>query len=375
MISQLFTLERAIPDGLAMGILSGKYSLHGGVIRDAGGQIVRHLVPAASKAFDPFGLVSLPFDIANTLQLRSLSKLTQEIKQISEATMAMSGLNIAVSAVSFGAMYASLKGVESRVAELDNKVNWIKTFLDSGRRAAILNASNELSSLPSDASHRAYILHQARESLGHVTMHYVAHWDEAGDLLEAMSYQHYFCMAALMRARCSAELGMLDKAEFEIKQSQEEWVARSRKIAQEFILRDDPQRLLGGEYAGHVPTSKLAYWLDFAYGSDKGYDWIDELRCRPNPISLNSLFSKTVSKDELQAFSHLDNLSQRNQVLEGYVSQYGYLKANELSPSEFDKQVALVKASAPDDELLLLAPANDDNLPPANSQAQVVSSQ
>lgn len=370
MISPIFTLERAIPDGLAMGILSGKYSLHGGVIRGLNGQIVRHLIPNASKAFDPLGLASVPFDITNSLQLRSLSKLTQEVKQISEATMAMSGLNIAVSAVSFAAMYSSLKNLEKRVTQLETEVNWIKTFLDSGRRAAILNASNELSSLPSDINHRLHILHQARESLGHVMMHYLAHWDEAGELLEAMSYQHFFCMAALMRARCSAELGMPDKANFEMKQSYDEWVSRSRNIAQQFILRDDPERLMGGKYSEHVPVARLVYWLDFVYDTQKGYDWIDELRCRPDSMSFKSFFSKSVSEEEAQALAHLDNLSQRNSVLEGYVTQYSYLKNKQLRPSEFEQQIDVIKASAPEEELLILAPANEDTPPASNQKIQ-----
>ena len=356
MIGQLFSLERSIPESVAMGVLSGKYGVHGGVIRDGAGRIVRHLVPAASKAFDPFGLVSLPFGIANTLQLRSLTKLTQEIQQLSQATMALSGLNLAVSAVGFGVMYASLKGVEQRVAELDRKVSWIKAFLDSGRRATILNASNELSSLPADPNHRSHILHQARESLGHVTMHYLAHWDEAADLLEAMAYQHYFCMAALMRARCSAELGMLDKSVIEIEQSKEEWVSRSRKIAKTFILKDNPERLLRPEFAVHAPAAKLAHWMDFSEDSNKGYDWIDALRERPNPFTLPSMWSKDVSKDEIQGLSHLENLTHRHQVLDGYVSQYKYLCEQGINPSDFDAQVKGLTTDSLESDILILAP-------------------
>ena len=356
MIGQLFSLERTIPESIAMGVLSGKYGVHGGVIRDGAGRIVRHLVPAGNKAFDPFGLVSLPFDIANTLQLRSLTKLTQEIQQLSQATMGLSGLNLAVSAVGFGVMYASLKGVEQRVAELDSKVSWIKAFLDSGRRATILNASNELSSLPSDPSHRNHILHQSRDSLGHVTMHYLEHWDAASDLLEAMSYQHYFRMAALMRARCSAELGMLDKSVIEIQQSKEEWVLRSRKIAKDFILKDDPERLLRPEFAAHVPVAKLAHWMDFSEDANKGYDWIDELRERPTPFSLPDLFAKKISKDEIQALSHLENLTHRHRVLDGYASQYSFLCDQGLSPTGFDTQIERLTANSNETDIHILAP-------------------
>ena len=38
-----FSLERSIPESVAMGVLSGKYGVHGGVIGDGAGRIVRHL--------------------------------------------------------------------------------------------------------------------------------------------------------------------------------------------------------------------------------------------------------------------------------------------------------------------------------------------
>lgn len=57
------TLSRTIPADVALGLLTGSYSLHGGVIRWAAGtehagQIVRHLIPASQPA-----LGMLPFSV------------------------------------------------------------------------------------------------------------------------------------------------------------------------------------------------------------------------------------------------------------------------------------------------------------------------
>ncbi|MDD1444289.1 hypothetical protein MEO93_28915 [Dolichospermum sp. ST_sed3] len=207
-----------------MGILSGKYSVHGGVIRNAAGQIVKHLVPAAAATnLNPFGLLSLPFDIINTFQLKGIAEATQQLLNLGHATMALSGLNLAVSAVGFAAMYASLDEVKSHLERMDRKLGWIKDFLETGRRAAILSAAEELSCLPEDPSHRSQILYTQRTSLGQTAMHYLEHWDQSDELLEAMAYQHFYCTTFLMKARCSAELGMFDKAISEIAMGRAAW--------------------------------------------------------------------------------------------------------------------------------------------------------
>jgi hypothetical protein len=149
---------------------------------------------------------------------------------------------------------------------------------------------------------------------------------------------------------------MLDKSVIEIQQSKEEWVVRSRKIAKDFILKDDPERLLRPEFAAYVPVAKLAHWMDFSEDTNKGYDWIDELRERPTPFSLPDLFAKKISKDEIQALSHLENLTHRHRVLDGYASQYSFLCDQGLSPTGFDTQIERLTANSNETDIHILAP-------------------
>ncbi|MEH6585231.1 MAG: hypothetical protein V7720_01670 [Halioglobus sp.] len=359
MIGDILNLERNIPDSVAMGVLSGKYSVHGGVIRGAGGQIVRHLVPAVTSPLNPLGMLSAPFDIVNTFQLRDIAKTTQELVSMSQATMAMSGLNLAVSAVGFAALYSSLKNVESQIRDIDKKVVWIKNFLDTSRRASLLFAAEELSSLPADLAHRTHILHSSRDSLGQTAMHYLEHLDQSTDLLEAMSYQHFYCTAFLMKARCSAELEMYDKSVSEIETGRKAWSERSRRIATEMIIKDDPERFLGKNYVEILPSAKIAGWMDFAHDEKRGYGWVDSLRSgfsEPSFSWLRSFFSEGLDQKEKDLVSYMDNLVSRNEVLDGYESQYRFLMDNSITPSRFDAEVHQLPLEDAVDGIFILAP-------------------
>ncbi|WP_237067760.1 hypothetical protein [Microbulbifer guangxiensis] len=369
MIEQLLTLQRSIPESVITGVLSGKYSIHGGVIRDAGGRIVRHLIPAASTSLNPLGVLSAPFDIFNTFQLRDIAKTTQKLVGISQTTMAISGLNLAVSAASFAVLYSSLKRVEGRVKSIDKKVDWIKTFLDTDRRSSLLLAADELSSLPTDKSHRNHILHLSRESLGHAAMHYLEHLDHSTELLEAMSYQHFFCTAFLMRARCSAELGMFDKALSELQSGHKDWQAKGRHIASNMILGEDPERFLQKNYVEFLPSAKIVDWMDFTHNERKGLAWIDELRSRTSESrisGLKGLFSNGLSDNDKDQIQFMHNLTARNEVLEGYRSQYQFYLEHKITPSKFDSEVNKIRPQRPSDDMLIFAPKSsvpEENYP------------
>lgn len=359
MIEHLLTLERSIPESVAMGVLSGKYSVHGGVIRDAGGRIVRHLIPAASSGLNPLGFLSAPFDIFNTFQLRNIAKTTQQLVQMSQATMALSGLNLAVSAASFAVLYSSLKKVENRVKSIDKKVDWIKTFLDTDRRASLLLAADELSSLPIDKSHRNHILHSSRERLGHASMHYLEHFDHSENLLEAMSYQHFFCTAFLMRARCSAELGMFDKAFSELKIGRRDWLNRGRRVASEMILGENPERFLQKDYVEILPSAKLVEWMEFSHNEQNGLAWIDVLRSKNSESRLSgikSIFSSGLNEIEKEQVTLMHNLTARDQVLDGYESQYQFYLENEITPSKFESEIRKIDPEDAIDGMLIFSP-------------------
>ena len=362
-IGSMFTLERSLPTDVLTRVLTGQYSVHGGVVRSASGQIVRHLVPTATRALDPFGVLAAAPSIYNTYQLNQLTQMTQQLMAMSTATMAMSGLTLAVSAIGFKVLRDSLKRVEDHLARLDQKIEWIKTFLDTGRRASLLSAVEELACLTSDEKHRDHILYSTRSTLSEVAMHYLQHWDEASDVKEAMAYQHYYCMAFLAKSRCSAELGMFDSAVQELETGYVNWQVRARHIARDKVLAKERARFLDRKFAEEAPIAKVAAWMDFAYDEKRGYDWIDVLREEFVPTE-GSVFDRFKKKEKKVDYRDtdvlfLDNIVSRNEVLQGYDAQLRFLAKSEIRPSLYQSEIeSLISKSSPDarEEFVILAP-------------------
>ncbi|MBN7797866.1 hypothetical protein [Parahaliea mediterranea] len=361
----LLTVERSIPSSVLAGLATQEYSLHGGVIRNSAGQIVRHLVnaPGSPIPLDPLGLLSAPFDIFNTYQLHNLKQLSEQILAVSTATMAMSGLTLAVSTASFAVLHSSLKKVDRRLQQVGRDVEWIKRFLDSERHAALMDAAQDLAALPSDPVNRNQILHNHRTKVGQIAMQYLHEWENTQDasLLNSISHQHFYCAAFLLKARCSAELGMFDNALTELTQGKEQWLSNSREIANSKILRGDAVRFLGNEYAENIPTAKLIEWMDFATDSSIGLEHMDELR--KQSLSTNRFswpFRSNQEKFEQQHFVEMmDSLVKRKNVLEGYETQYKFYADNEIIPSELEGELSQLNELAGENNLLVLAPKQD----------------
>src|SRR6056300_416292 len=100
MISDLagFTLTRTLPDGVLSGILSGSYKVFGGVVRDNSGQIIAHLANnggslASGVASAFISPLNAAFTGMNTFQLHRIGQDVNKLVDMSQITMAMSGLN------------------------------------------------------------------------------------------------------------------------------------------------------------------------------------------------------------------------------------------------------------------------------------------
>ena len=115
-------VTRVIPKEVLRGLSTGQYKMHGGVIRWASGtehagEIVRHLIPAVSQTItDPlFGPLNGMLNIANTYQLNRISLTTQAVLQMATGTMALSGLNLAVSAIEFAVINQKLERLKDQL--------------------------------------------------------------------------------------------------------------------------------------------------------------------------------------------------------------------------------------------------------------------
>ncbi len=395
MIESLFNLivTRAIPPEVVMGLMTKQYKLFGGVVRWApgtqnAGQIIRHLLPIATQTVDApiLSPISIASGAVNAYQLLGqvnvLTAATQQVLQIASGTMVLSGLNLAVTAVGFAVLFKKLEILEGKLNEIQKEVRAIRTLMELEERAKLGSALRDLTNVPAikNPDHRHEMLFNSKNVLGPINLKYKELLAGADVLETAMAYEEYFCLTALAHARCLAELGMLEMAKQDLIDASEFWKKQAQRIALNFLISDSPERFLFSDFAQAVPVSVLVEWLDFAYGEEKGYGRIDELRGKTRswysqdnlvevakaafPVGKKS--SRKTSSGKLNAIDHdkervipsFQKLVARSNVLEGYKAQYELLEANNVTPSEFENKVALLAPEAAVDGYLILQPAD-----------------
>lgn len=366
-------LERAVPRDLVAGLATGEYALHGGVVRwaagsEKAGQIVRHIVPVAANltrasAGDPLALLNLAHKAAvhvgQWVQYRrtsaGLDAVQDAIRQtlaMSTRTMVLAGFNLTVTAVGFATLSSKLNSLEGRLRGIEDDVKEIKAILHGAEQANLRAAIRDLLKVTPDMpeEHRHTMLHNARRTLGGIHERHAELLASAADIDAALAYEEYFCVTALARARCTAELGMFEMARSEFSEDVEIWAKHGKRIARELLLRDEAERFIASDFADRVPIASLASWLDFAHDEAKGYDWIDELR-RKTPQLYETTVNRVIpqitfrrgdlTQETEKVVPALERLVNRNAVLAGYVGQYETMEQAELTPSEFETRLRL----------------------------------
>lgn len=375
MIDSLLGLSvaRGIPAEVVSGLITGMYRLDGGVIRWAAntenaGQIIRHLIPIASS-ISPTSLltpISGVMGAVNTYQLHGLSnkintltETTQQVLQIANTSMVLSGLNLAVTAVGFYVLNEKLKNLEGKLNEIQNEVKSIRTLLELDERARLGSALRDLLNIThvKNPDHRHTLLFNSKNILAPISLKYKELLTTADTIELAMAYEEYFCLTSLAHARCLAELGMLDMAYRDITETNQFWQEQSQRIGSELLIGKYPERFLYKEFSEDLPISVLVEWFDVIYNEPKGYTWIDELREKTIPwyekddhsslgiFDVISSFSPSSSKQirlkkqKNKVIPSIQKLVARNKVLTGFCEQYKLLETSNITPSDFDKKI------------------------------------
>ncbi|MCA9975166.1 MAG: hypothetical protein KC413_05425 [Anaerolineales bacterium] len=390
-----FTVTRAIPQDVVTGLMTGQFKLYGGVIRGApgtqyAGQIIRHLLPVTEQAIDTpiLAPTARALGTVNTYQLHRLSgqvneltATTQQVLQIATGTMVLSGLNLAVTAVGFAALNDKLKSLEGKLNEVQQEVKALRILMEMDERAKLEAALRDLLNVTTikNPDHRHAMLFNSKNILAPINLKYKELLAGADILETAMAYEEYFCITSLAHTRCLAELGMLEIANRDLEEASEFWKKQAQRIANEFLLNNSPERFLFSDFAQDVPVSALVEWLDFAYQEERGYGWIDELRGQTRSWYAqddNAGIAKRASsfagkilhreqravklteieQDRERVIPSFQKLVARSNVFEGYKAQYELLEANNVTPSKFESEMALLAQTAAVDGFLILQP-------------------
>ncbi|WP_036477364.1 hypothetical protein [Myxosarcina sp. GI1] len=418
MVFSGWEVSRVIPHDTIVGLITGQYKLHGGVIRWAAGtsnagQIVKHLMPVASNSLNVIpGLNFVPGIVANIQleqlkninqfnthqlmklsgQIGLLSQATSQVLQIATGTALLSGLGLTVSCIGFASINKKLNTIDTTLKKIQQDVQAIKYFLESSERARLYAALHALLKIDNQTAleHRHTILHSSRNTLAEINMRYRELLSEANTIETAMTYEEYFSLTALAQVRCTAELEMLDIAHKEIEELVTFWQSQANRIAKELLIGDYPERFLATDFANDVSVTELVQWLDFIYDENKGSCWIDELRVKINETWYSEdWFSKTkstfFSKDKSKIFSDdksglnknigigiekernilipaTRKLIARSAVFEDYNAQYNFFKTQKIKPSDFEQKLIDVPETSLIEGYLILEPTQNKTL-------------
>jgi len=370
------TVTRSIPSEVVTGLMTGQYKLHGGVIRWAAsteyaGQIVCHLLPFSQ--------------IEPLVQINALAATTQQVLQIATGTMVMAGLNLAVTTLGFAVFNEKLKNLEGKLNELQKEVKGIRALLDLEEHARLAAALRDLLNVVNvkNPELRHTMLFNSKNVLAPISLKYKELLASADTIELAMAYEEYFCLTSLIHTRCLAELGMLEMARRDLEEANIFWRGQARRIANDLLLGKYPERFLFSDFSQDVPIAMLLEWLDFASEKENGYTRIDELRSRTKSwysevdytgVSkgvakvtsslwgvlmsyIGNVTTKEKDREKETVIPSFQKLVARNNVLEGYVTQYELLEAHNLTPAEFESKVALLAPTATVDGYVILMPA------------------
>lgn len=373
------SLERDIPSAVLYGLQTGIYKLYGGVIRWAAGTehagaIVRHLIPSAAV------------EVVGNLQ--PISAMSRQVLQIANGTMIMSGLNLAVSAVGFAVLNEKLNKLESNLKEIQNDVKAIGRLFELEERSRLAAALRDLLNIDKikNIEHRDAILLNSKNVLAPISLKYKELLAGADDIQLAMAYEEYFCLSYLAHVRCLGELGMFEMARLDLEETNTYWKQQARRIGNDLLLSKAPERFLYNDFYQDMPVSALIEGLDFFYDEARGNGWIDELRSKNSPwysdenfkgisagatkmtSSFRSLVKNLTNYDEIKVIEeqktlvipYFRKLVARNNVLDGFVTQYEMLEKYNLRPSDFENQIALLDLSSVNNGFFILKPIQEE---------------
>jgi len=247
--------------------------------------------------------------------------------------MILSGLTLAVSAASFVFLHKKLAKIDEKLNELAKDVKAIRFFLKSQEKASLTTALKTLSGIgPTlDDNTRIPLLVNARQTLGEIHERYRDQILHLNRIQDVIAIEEYFSITALGHAMCSAELDMLSNAASDLEDAYDTWRTATRRITADMIIRNDPERFLFSAYAAHAKTDEIIDWMDFTHGTDKGIEWIDDLRGKTSALRLPQFKLNNTDKMEIEI---IRKLTARDRIYDGYKAQYRYLQSIASRPSK-----------------------------------------
>lgn len=353
-------VARQIPVETLTGLASGLYSLHGGVVRDAGGRIVSHLVTSGGSAA-MLGLVPGLGIFSDALQGAQLWKIGRDVAavqqtvntvlNVSMAGAVLSGLGLVTSIAGFAYLSHRLRQVDKTLAELAKDVKHIKLSQEGLQKSELQTAVDNArhAEHATDEAVRKGLLIDSKREFNKLTHHYKQEWARSRSLEEIQAINELYTLAILGHAMVCSDLGLRDAAAADLRKNCEEWTFLAREHSNTVMFGEHPERFIGGDYVADFPARTLVDLLDFARDEKRGIEWFDELRLMS--LKRSTLFGNLASSapdtlrkrltksDPPGSIELVKGLHARANVLDANVAHFEFLREKQISASVFQKQL------------------------------------
>jgi hypothetical protein len=273
---------REIPVQTLAGLVSGAYTLHGGVVRDAGGRIVAHLLSSG-----PADLIKSTIPGLNVLsslvgsgQLYSFAHDVEELRGLVESVMTVASAGAALSGIGLIANVAGTAFLSRKLDAVQTQLERIERLLNEQHLSVLRGAVDNLrhAEHAADMETRKAMLVSAKTDFSKSAHFYGSQFADPRSLQEVLALEDSFALAVIGSALCLSELGMYGAAAADFEGHYDRWRPLAQKHVQQHFLGDAPYRLLGDVSVEDVPAADLVASLDFVHSTRKSWAWIDEMR-------------------------------------------------------------------------------------------------
>jgi hypothetical protein len=276
------TVAREIPLHAVAGLVSGAYSLHGGVVRDVSGRIVAHLLTPGPidliKGLVP-GLDVLSSLVGNR-QIYLMAKDLSEVRLAISSVLSISAAGSVLSGLGLVATVAGFAFLNRRIGEVQRRVEKIGQVMAVQQLAVLKGATDNLrhAELTLDSETRRGLLLDAKRDFAQCSHFYGDQYANAVAIEEAAVMGDCYALSAVGTSTALSELGMYDVAAVDFEGQVERWTPLSRAHVLREFVGENRYRLIHEELVERLPAEELVQTLDFAYEDQKAWGWIDKLR-------------------------------------------------------------------------------------------------
>lgn len=375
MLSELgFTVLRQIPSELLPGLVTGAYSLHGGVLRDGAGRIVAHLLTAGPadllKSLVPgldvlSGLVGNGQIFALSRSVEALQSSVATVVQLSAAGTIMAGLGLVATAGGVAYLNGRLNGIERHLERLEDKLDDVRRSVVTYQLAVLKGAMDNLRHAEQymDGDRRQGMLLDAKRDFQTARHNYSDRLKDASTSGEFAALEECLSLAMTGSALCASELELYDIAATDFESQLAEWQESARRFVQGWVDSTGYGKLLEVP-TDEVPTDELVALLDFGEGTNRGWARIDELRRATKAqehAQRKETFRSPWPRKAVRSESTGDVrtamvLRQRSLILQAHGEHLKFLASRRMSGGAFATHAKEELAHAGADALFVLAP-------------------